>query len=141
MIWPPGERGGPLPKQSRLPDRSSHHQPQTPTSSSHNGGEFLPKPLLPLHMVCHDEIRAAADEGRQCPSNDRLLEVSGYESSGTPCRIIQRLQEHGLLRCQSFQRGRLITFPDGASTAPPQCRQPHWRERRRGDDIDPVRAA
>lgn len=131
MNGPPGERGCPPAKQSSLPDRSSLHQPHCPTSRGPSGGEFPPKPLLPLHMVCHDEIRAAALQGRQCPSNDRLLEVSGYESTATPFRIIQRLEAHGLLRCQSFQRGRLITFPDGASTAPPQCSQPHWRERRR----------
>ena len=132
MTGPPGRRKGPARQQGPLSDRSSLHQPSKLTSSSQSGGEFPPKPLLPLHMVCHDEIRAAAIEGRQCPSNDRLLEVSGYESSATPFRIIQRLQQHGLLHCRSFQRGRLVTFPDGAKTAPPHCQQPHWRERQRG---------
>ncbi len=141
MTGPPGGRGCPPAKQSSLPDRSLSHQPQSFRRGTKGGGEFLPKPLLPLHWTCHDEIRAAAVEGRQCPSNDRLLEVSGYESTATPFRIIQRLQEHGLLFCQSFQRGRLIRFPDGASTAPPQCKQPHWRELKRVQTVNQTVAA
>lgn len=133
MTGPPGRRGCPPAKKGSPPDRSSHKQPQTSNSGIGNGLEFTrPRPLLPLYLLCLEEIRLAADEGRQCPSNNRLLEVSGYESEAAPFRIIRRLQEHGLLYCRSFQKGRLITFPDGAQTAPPPCQQPHWRERRRG---------
>lgn len=136
MKWPPGEEAAPLTSKSRLPDRSSPHQPHEPFTERADCVESPAKDLAGASALAFGAVWLAAARGLLAPSNDELLELTGLSSLSAPNSLYGQLARKGLVAVRAFQRGRQVHVAAlGKSTAPPRCRRPHWRhrgEQRRG---------
>ena len=77
--------------------------------------------MTPTEKTVYAAIKAAAHEGRICPSNVELGMLLDCRSKGTPSAAIAALERDGHIIVQRFNSARLVTFPgaDGLSTADP----------------------
>lgn len=77
--------------------------------------------MNPTEKIIFAAIKAAAREGRVCPTNVELGMLLDCKSIGTPSKAIQTLERDGHIIVQRFNSARLVTFPgaDGLSTADP----------------------
>lgn len=77
--------------------------------------------MSPTEKTIFAAIKAAAREGRVCPTNVELGMLLDCRSIGTPSKAIQNLERDGHIIVQRFNSARLVTFPgaDGLSTADP----------------------
>jgi DNA-binding MarR family transcriptional regulator len=83
----------------------------------------------PWEMMVYRALRAAADEGRECPSADDLSDLIGSSSVSTTVAIIQRLERKGMIRVQRFQRCRRVRITEtGKWTKEPTNKAQPWRE-------------
>lgn len=77
------------------------------------------------------ELRAAAVADRPCPTNDDLCGLIGYSRPNAAAEAVRRIERSGAFKVERFNNARVVTFPDGKSTARPAKEVPHWRNRRR----------
>lgn len=77
--------------------------------------------MSPTEKTVLVAIKAAAREGRVCPTNGELGKLLDCKSIGTPSKAIQMLEAGGHIIVQRFNNARIVTFPgaDGLSTADP----------------------
>lgn len=77
--------------------------------------------MTPTEKTIFAAIKAAAREGRECPSNTELGMLLDCRSFGTPSKAIQTLERDGHIIVQRYSNARIVTFPgaDGLSTADP----------------------
>ncbi len=74
-----------------------------------------------VDRIVYDAVKAAAREGRVCPTNAQLFALLDCKSPGTPSAAISRLEAQGLIIVQRFNSARIVTFPgpQGLTTADP----------------------
>lgn len=77
--------------------------------------------MTPTEKTVFTAIKAAAREGRVCPTNVELGKLLDCKSIGTPSKAMQMLEAAELIIVQRFNNARIVTFPgaDGLSTADP----------------------
>lgn len=77
--------------------------------------------MTPTEKTIFTAIKAAARDGRICPSNGELGMLLDTRSRGTPSKAIQTLEADGHIIVQRYSNARIVTFPgaDGLSTADP----------------------
>lgn len=77
--------------------------------------------MTPTEKTVFTAIKAAAREGRVCPSNVDLGMLLDCRSKGTPSKAMQTLEADGHIIVQRYSNARIVTFPgaDGLSTADP----------------------
>ena len=87
----------------------------------------------------YETIAVAARDGRVCPTNKDIAELSGLVSASAVADALGRLQKKGAVEVVRFNRSRIVRFPTlGLTTAePPKPRSanraPHWRQRNEAD--------
>lgn len=128
MTWPPRERGRLTSEATPL--KAARQDRETPDTAAQ--ARFESASLNPIENNLLRICERAAAEGRTLESNAQLVEQLGAGGGSTISTVLKRLETKLLVRRQIFQKGRIVTIvATGQSTAPPPCRVPHWRERRR----------
>lgn len=75
-------------------------------------------------------IERAANEGQRFPTADDLMEAVGCESHASTVNLVRRLEQHGMIQVERYQRERVGTIvATGKRTAEPKTRAVPWRER------------
>ena len=101
----------------------------------------VPAPLLRTRAeILFNMIQDAAEDGKPCPTTNKIAEVLGYQSTASVQRIFIELVEAGLIEFEAYNNGRWVTIcATGKKTAQPKNTKAHWRKRRaeNGDDHVP----
>lgn len=85
--------------------------------------------LTPNERSVYDFIEAAAAEDRELEPNDEIAHQCGWSGTGTVSDILRRLERKGVIKVESFQRGRKVWVARMEKwTAAPPCTAPHWRD-------------
>lgn len=92
----------------------------------------VPAPLLRTRAeILFNMIQDAAEDGRACPTTNKIAETLGFASTASVQRIMLELIDQGLIEVETFNSGRIVTIcATGKKTAQPKNMQPHWRKRR-----------
>jgi CTP-dependent riboflavin kinase len=92
----------------------------------------VPAPMLRTRaQILFEMIQDAAEDGKPCPTTNKIAEVLGYSSTASVQRILIELLDAGLIEVEVFNAGRIVTIcATGKKTAQPKNMQPHWRKRR-----------
>ena len=70
--------------------------------------------------VTFEAICAAAEAGGVCPSNNQILELTGYNAAAMAPAMVAKLEERGLIRVDRRQRCRIVeVIATGKRTAVP----------------------
>jgi hypothetical protein len=102
----------------------------------------LPAPASSYDPVLAEEIvmrmiGEAIRDRRECPTNDDFSHAIGCAlGSATTPTILHRLEAKGLIAVKRYQRSRqVIDIRTGKSTAAPANTAPHWRDRKKRDNV------
>ncbi len=76
-----------------------------------------------------ETLTRIAREGKPCPTNDSLAEELYISRAGTIAKVMERAENAGLIRVESFQRGRIVTIVQLGISTSEIPRIPHWRTR------------
>lgn len=76
--------------------------------------------LTYTERLTFEAICAAAEAGRPCPSNNEILEMTGYNAVAMAPLMVAKLEERGLIRVDRRQRCRIVEIvATGKRTAVP----------------------
>lgn len=90
------------------------------------------KDLNRSERIVFEAIKAAARQGRPCPSNIDLTVMLDCSSLATPCKAVKGLEAKGYISVERYQHARTVAIcGTSLSTAEPKHRTKHWRNRRR----------
>lgn len=90
------------------------------------------KPITIWESRIFAALSDAAENGRPCPIAEELSIWAGCSAISTTVRLVQRLEQRGLIKVESYQRARRVTIvATGKSTAAVTNPAPHWRVRPR----------
>jgi hypothetical protein len=80
-------------------------------------------------QIVFDAIVRAAHDGRPCPSNAVICDLTGASSVSHGALIISRLEKRGMIVVTRFQCGRDVFVPSigKSTTSDGSSRTPHWR--------------
>lgn len=100
----------------------------------------VPAPLLRTRaQILFNMIQDSAEDGKPCPTTNKIAEALGYSSTASVQRIFIELVEAGLIEFEAFNNGRLVMIcATGKKTAQPKNTKAHWRKRRAENDDDGV---
>ena len=74
-------------------------------------------------------LRAVAESGDRCPTNDVIADRFGFASSSTSADLLRDMEQRGIISVERFQHARVVTVvADGVSTARPANAKAHWRD-------------
>lgn len=92
----------------------------------------VPAPMLRTRaQILFHMIQDAAEDGKPCPTTNKIAETLGFASTSCVQRIMLELIDLGLIEVEVFNAGRIVTIcATGKKTAQPKNMQPHWRKRR-----------
>lgn len=85
--------------------------------------------LSPTEKITLEALSKAAHFNLPCPSNQEISDLVGSESVSTATRILQRLENKGLIIVERYQNARRVRIASTRrQTSDPSCKTPHWRE-------------
>lgn len=77
-------------------------------------------PLTYAERMVFEAICAAAEAGQTCPSNNTILDMTGYNAAAMAPLMVAKLEERGLIRVDRRQRCRIVeVVATGKRTAVP----------------------
>jgi hypothetical protein len=131
MTWPPGERGGPTRTGTASPLTAADQSRENLPRPCANASESHLAPLSKEQAALYGATSLCAQRGLTAPMDEEILSITGLSSFSSPNRLINSLHRRGFIEpLGTFQNGRwLRDLMTGTATAPPRCRNPHWRSR------------
>lgn len=72
-------------------------------------------------------IEEAADAGRRSPTNLDIADAVGFQSNASASRLLQMMQDEGLIRVESGSSSRVITIVASGKRTAGRVTKPHWR--------------
>lgn len=87
-------------------------------------------PIRSRAAILFEMILDAAEDGKPCPTSNKIAEALGFSSTASTQRLMIELIESGLISVETYNSGRVVTILEtGKKTAPPKNMKPHWRKR------------
>lgn len=82
------------------------------------------RPLTYSQAAILAAVTDAANAGAPCPKNMELCEVAGLKADSSAQSVLKRLADMGLIKMVATPNWRVITLPNGKSTATPRHAKP-----------------